>query len=271
MSATYDDLSLDRPPSLLTPRRFDPSTMGSGATVALGLHVVLPITIFAIMGLLRMAGLWHPSTAKVVTPHQIVAAKFVKLGKPFDPRHLPNRNVPHLSTAPPPGVVVSKNMNPVQHDPPDAAVPPPNPTLDAILRIGDRAQTFAEIAPDLPQEGDVNGIAEGTETHAAQAGDLYAGKLFIFFHRGWSVPTTISEDEAARLVVTLDVEVKNDLHIGEVRVANSSGNELFDQSTVDRINALKASNATIPEPPPEIASQYVGLTMGVRFSGGHHR
>lgn len=257
---------VEKPQSSFDRPGIDKTSFVGGVVFALLVHVGVPV---ALVGFAGGAGLFGEDVVRraQVDERHIVAAKFVKLGRQFDPRQLPNREVPRLSTAPPDGVAVSKNENPVVRDRPDAAVPPPNATLDALLRIGDRAQQFAEIAPERPVEGDPNGIEEGTENRASQAGDLYAGQLYRFFHRGWSVPTTIPEAEAARLVVDIDVEITNDLHLGEVRVRRSSGSELFDQSALDRINALKASNATVPEPPAEIASQYVGQTMGVQFNG----
>jgi hypothetical protein len=48
---------------------------------------------------------------------------------------------------------------------------------------------------------------------------------------------------------------------------SSSGEPLFDQSVEDRFQELRSLGTTLPEPPPEIADQYLGKTIGVRFKG----
>ena len=39
------------------------------------------------------------------------------------------------------------------------------------------------------------------------------------------------------------------------------------QSFITQLQALKDSNAEVPEPPPEVAAEYLGRTIGLRFRG----
>lgn len=196
---------------------------------------------------------------------EIVSARFVQLGRDFQDE-LPNRNVPVKSTAPDDRTAISKN--PTDFERPDAGPRPPDPMDDPMRRLMDRADLFAETAPEREREGSPDGIEEGTET-TAQAGDVYAGQLYTFFKRGWTVPTTISDEERQALNVTVSIEVSEDLEIVEYRVGVSSGNPDFDQSVIAQIERLKANDLTIPEPPLAVRPQYVGNPFRLRFSGRH--
>ncbi len=130
----------------------------------------------------------------------------------------------------------------------------------------DRADLFAETTPEREREGSPDGIEEGTET-TAQAGDIYGGQLYVFFKRGWTVPTTISEEEQRSLVASVEIEVAENLEIDEFRIRSSSGNPDFDQSLIAQLERLKANNLTIPEPPLAVRPRYVGTPFTLRFSG----
>lgn len=257
-----------RPPSSLERRGVDPAAVVVGGIVALGFHGAIIFALLAV-AILKALGVIsdHVEPAQDVVERTVVEARFVKLGKIFDPRQLPNRRVPRLSTAPPePGTAVSKNMNPERRQRPDAGPRPENPTEDLLTRLGDRAQVFAEIAEQRDQEGNPEGIEEGTED-TARAGDVYAGQLYVFFRRGWTVPTVVTDDERRGLVCDVDVEIAGDRQITGYRIRGSSGNAIFDQSVLDRLQALRDANAQIPEPPPEVAGDYLGRTIGLRFRG----
>jgi hypothetical protein len=145
--------------------------------------------------------------------------------------------------------------------------PPPEAVHDIVRRFGDRVQLFAEIAEAVEQEGDPNGIEEGT-ARTAREGDLYLGQVVMLFRRGWSVPTTIGRDELHQLSTDVVVEFSDDLRVVGHRVARPSGNVLFDQSVVDRIEEVRLSGATLPEPPTEeIGAQYRGVGRRLSFRG----
>jgi hypothetical protein len=48
-------------------------------------------------------------------------------------------------------------------------------------------------------------------------------------------------------------------------VVKGSGEPLFDQSIEDRLNELRSLQTTVPEPPPEVAQQYLGKPFTLRF------
>ena len=148
--------------------------------------------------------------------------------------------------------------------------PPPDAVEDVLARIGDRAQAFAEIAERREREGDPDGIEEGTETVATE-GDLYRGRLYAFFRRVWCIPTTLSRDEAAALTATVNVEIGQNLEIVSFSVRGGSNNPVFDQSITEQLTRLQASDQHIPPPPEDVADQYIGQTIAVRFHGRQAR
>jgi hypothetical protein len=162
-----------RPPSQLGQPVLDAKMVLGGAMFVLLAHVLVPGAISLIMALLAAAGVGKEPT-RAIPEDKIVEARFVRLGKPFDPRKIPNRKVPINTTAPQPGIAVSKNQDPPKVKKPDAGPPPAHAEENPLRHLGDRAQAFAEIAQKREEEGDPNGIEEGTET-TAKAGDLYRG------------------------------------------------------------------------------------------------
>ena len=118
------------------------------------------------------------------------------------------------------------------------------------------------------EEGSPDGIKEGTATEA-KLGDIYLGKLKVFFQKGWSVPNVVQNKD--KLTTIVSVKVSDDGHVVGVEVQNPSGDAYFDQSTVDAVTALIQASAQLPEPPPEIAQNYYGQTIAVRYRGSDAR
>jgi outer membrane biosynthesis protein TonB len=249
-----------RPPSMLDQPAVSRDQLVGGVLVVLGAHIGLPLAIFAITSLLAstVAGRRPQSFVE----EHVVEARFVRKGIKKDPKKLPDRIVPKKSTAPDDAIVVSKNPEPPPDKPKDEKKPD-NPSEDLVKRFGDPNQDFAEIL-ERELEGDPNGIEEGTETEA-KAGDIYLGQLVSFFKRGWTIPSTLGD--TSKLTVRADVEITADCKVGETRIVTSSGEPLFDQSVEDRFQELRSLGTTLPEPPPEIADQFLGKTIGVRFKG----
>ena len=255
----------------------DPLAWASGASIAGGLAVVLliPAATYAIF-LIAVVGVLVEHTIgaddedeppSILEEEDVIEARFVQLGRDFDDM-LPNRQVPRLSTAPP-----EPSQVPTENTPTERAEPierpeetPPDAVEDLLARIGDRAQAFAEIAEEREREGDPDGLEEGTETEATE-GDIYRGRLYSFFRRGWSVPTTLSRDEASGLVSTATIQIGQDLELVSFRLRSGSGNAVFDQSIMEHLTRLQASDQHIPPPPEEVADQYIGQTIAVRFHG----
>jgi TonB family protein len=257
----------ERPPSLLQKRRIEPSVIALGALFAVGAHLLIPTLLLASQWLLVLLGLAIPvgERERPKPPMDIIAADFVKLGKPFDPTKLPNRKVPPVIKRKPQGVGFSKDA---QEKPKEEEKERPKEAQDSLLdNLVDRTKDFAEDV-ETEQEGDPNGIAEGTAT-TAKAGDIYLGKLKIFFQKGWSVPNVVQNVE--KLTTIAAVQVSSEGLVESVEIQSPSGDPLFDQSVVDAVTALIQANATIPEPPPELVATYYGQTLPVRFRGSDVR
>ena len=101
----------ERPESLLTHRWPSAGTWAIGLLFAVGAHLLLPAFLVASQWLLVVLGLAIPveERERPSLPDNIVAAEFVRLGKPLDPKKLPNRKVPPIAKRTPDGVVVSKD------------------------------------------------------------------------------------------------------------------------------------------------------------------
>ncbi|MGD8859428.1 MAG: TonB C-terminal domain-containing protein [Myxococcales bacterium] len=259
----YVDAHDKRPPSMLTAEVFNGKMLVGGAIIALLAHVVIPGAVVLGMGLLAVTGMAETEPTDYLED-KVVEARFVRLGKKRDPDKLPNRRVNKLQTAPDKKTVVSKNMKPKKVEKPDAGPEPERPVEDDLLRLGDRAQMFAEIADEMEQEGDPDGVEWGTETEA-QLGDIYRGKLVAFFKRGWTIPTTLGD--TSKLVVVAEVKLTADLKVGPSEILKPSGDPLFDQSVEDRFEQLRSLGTSIPEPPIEQRDMFLGKKITVRFRG----
>lgn len=248
-----------KPTTLLAPSELTVGSWIGGILSTLGAHgLVIGAAIVA-----SATNILTDDEPQSYIEEHVVEARFVQLGKPPDPRKLPQRKVPRKSTAPVDSVAVSK-----REDPPKPKKkkdkPPERAEEDLLTRLGDRAQTFAEIAEQREREGDPEGLEDGTETEAKE-GDLYLGKLVAFLRRGWTIPTTLGDTK--HLTARTTFEITRDLKVGPHRIVRSSGEPLFDQSVEDRYNQLRELGTTLPEPPPEVANQFLGQSITVRFNG----
>ncbi len=253
-----------RPPSLLAPRRLRPEEWAGGLVGVVSFPVLALGVVFLVAVLLggREAAVVPPQRPPLAEV-QLVEARFVRKGRRLDARRLPNRRVPRKATAPRDVVAARRHLRGQRNESPPRR---PDAAEDLIRRLGDRAQAFAEIAEQQEQEGDPEGLEEGTETEARE-GDLYAGKLYLFFRRGWTVPTVIDAARRKQLVTEVDVRIAEDLRLLGVRLRKSSGESLFDQSVLDHLERLRAQGVSIPEPPVSVEERYRGRWIGLRFRG----
>jgi outer membrane biosynthesis protein TonB len=260
------ELSYERPESLLTKRWPSGPTLVFGSLFAVGAHLFIPLVLLASQWLLVLLGLAIPDDEKprVKLPDNLIAAEFVKLGKPFDPTKLPNRKVPPIAKRRPTGVVVSKDPRENPEPKPEEKDKPKDSQESLLDNLVDRSKEFAEDVEPQEEEGDPLGIAEGTAT-TAKAGNLYLGQLVMFFRRGWTIPNLVQNPENLR--ATAAIQTAADGTIVSVEIEQPSGNPLFDQSIVDRVNELIASGASIPEPPAELRDAFYAATLPVRFNG----
>jgi len=265
----YIDADDMRPPSLLASHAFTRPMIWGGVVVCLSTHLLVPAAVLAVLSSFALAGVGSSKPGLQPRELHVVEARFVKLGEIFDPKRLPNRRVPRKSTAPDRKTVVSRNPRAPQSRP-DAGTPPPNAEQDVITRLGDRAQMFAEIAEKQEQEGNPQGVEWGTETEGRE-GDIYRGQLVVFFQRGWSVPTVLSEDAIRSLTTGVSVQITQNLRVGDFRIVQSSGEPLFDRSVVERLEQLRQLGTELPEPPAEAASQFLGQEIRINFQGRNAR
>jgi hypothetical protein len=250
-----------KPTSLLDAPTVNGRMWLGGVLAVLGAHVIVPFAVLGALTTLAATGL-ASTEPETYVDDKIVEAHFVKLGQKLDPKKLPNRKVPIKSTAHDDATAISKINEPPPPEKPDAGPRPDRPEEDPLMRLGDRAQAFAEIAERREQEGDPEGVEWGTEDEA-RAGDLYAGQLSSFFKRGWTVPTTLGD--TSKFATRVSIEITRDLKIGGFEIVKGSGEPVYDQSVKDRLNDLMTLQTTLPEPPPEVADQYLGRKIDFNF------
>lgn len=260
----------ERPPSLLERKPLSATAVALGAAFAVGAHVLVPLLVLASQWLLVQLGLAIPveERQRPLVPDNVIAAEFVRLGKPLDPKKLPNRQVPPVAKEKPDGVAVSKNPreNTAEKKPEEKKekVDAQKSMLDNLI---DRTKDFAEDV-EYEREGDPNGLREGTATEARE-GDLYRGQLLLFFRRPWTVPNVVQNTSSKSCVVS--VSVASDGRLKSVAVSKSSGDPLFDQSAIDAVESLIRANAVLPEPPAALRDAFYGTTIGVNFDGRNAR
>jgi hypothetical protein len=210
-----------------------------------------------------------------VIAQPVIGATLLKLGKPLDPKKLPDRIIPQARTAPKQQVVASQEDPLKKTDKPDAGPPPPNTQESDIQKLISKSDPFAEDAGKArPEEGFANGSDAGTETDPSKvrAGDAYAALLGSYFHERWQYPTVISQGEANKLCVVMQVAISPRMQIWHVRQepVKKSGNDLFDDSARSMLQKLLDDHASLPEPPPEVAESFRGRTVQIALSGDLH-
>ena len=245
-----------------------------GDEVALG--VVLAFALHAIPIAAIILRVYFPAPAQAdeqpFVSQPVIAASMLKLGKPLDPKQLPDRLVPKARTAPQQKVVASRE-EPAHKEHPDAGPPPPNAQDSDIQRLIAKSDPFAEKnAKERPEQGFANGSDSGTELDPSKvhAGDVYGAMLQKFFQDRWQIPTVISEGEERKLCVYLQVAVDPRMRIWFVKQApdKESGNDLFDDSARSMLQKLADDQTALPDPPAEIAAQYSGQRIQLKLGKG---
>lgn len=210
---------------------------------------------------------------KPMVSRPVVQASLLKLGKPIDPKKLPDRVVPQQRTAP------KKQLTASREDPAktkDAGAPPPPNTQDSDLaNLVNKSDPFAEDAGKRrPEEGHELGVDGGTETdpNKVTAGSAYAAQLNQFFGQRTTIPTVISIGEARRLCVLVQVNIGKNMVIWHVRQAPviPSGNELFDDAARSMLLKLLDDKTQLPAPPKEVEDQFRGRTVQLVIQGDPH-
>lgn len=238
-----------------------------GIVVAIALHVVI-IGPFVYRAIVPSAH--DPSEDVPLVSRPVVQAALMKLGKPLDPKKLPDRLVPEKRTAP------KKQINASQDDPaktkPDAG-PPPIPAEDSdITNLVNKSDPFAEDAgKKKPDVGVADGSDAGTETDPskARAGDMYAASLGQFFGQRLNVPTVISIGEERKLCAVFAIQINQRMSIWYVgpSAVKSSGNELFDDAAREMLQKLRDDGTALPTPPKDVDELYRGRRLNIVVTG----
>jgi hypothetical protein len=237
-----------------------------GIALALALHLV-PI------GLVLVKARFPTLLASTIEPptRTVIAASLLKLGKPLDPKQLPDRMAPRQRTAPQKELVASREEP--KKSIPDAGAPQPNTKSSDIQRLITKSDPFAEDGgKDHAQVGHPDGVEEGTETDPSKvrAGDMYATKLAQFLRSRWTFPSIISQGEANRLCTTFQVSMSPRMVIWHLKEAavHKSGNDLFDDSARSVLQKLLDDRTPLPDPPDTVADSFRGRTVNIVMQGG---
>jgi hypothetical protein len=204
----------------------------------------------------------------------VIGASLLKLGKPMDPKKLPDRLVPRQSTAPRHEVAASREDPLHKNDKPDAGPPPPPDAKESdIQKLIAKSDPFAEDGgKDRPAEGFANGSDAGSETDPAKvhAGDMYAAQLTAFMKERWQIPTVISQGEVNRLCVKFTIAVDPRMRGWFVpqTPTKPSSNDLFDDSARSMLQKLVDDHTELPQPPPEVETSYRGQRINVGLGDG---
>ena len=207
-------------------------------------------------------------------PIEVIEARFVRLGKRREPRKLPSKEIPEAQeTAPVPQAPESEPMAAVPTGQKEKGLAKPKKKRterdeDLLSQLGERAGAISDLTKGPELEGDPDGIVEGTEATGDEL-QIYLGKLYSYFRRGWQVPTSITEEELQKLACVIELSVTKDGRVGEYEVTRPSGNEVFDESVRRRMS--QAEGSELPGPPESVANRIYGETISLRFFGRHAR
>lgn len=248
--------------------KYEADEIALGIALAIALHAI-PIAALVI----KAAFPSNDAAEEALVAKPVVAAELLKLGKPLDPKKLPDRIVPKQSTAPKKDVVASRE-DPSKRNP-DAGVPPPNAQESDITKLVAKSDPFAEDAgKERPEEGFANGSDAGTETDPSKvhAGDMYALQIQKFLKDRWTFPTVISEGEAHKLCTVVQINIDRRMVIWHMRSEpiKKSGNDLFDDSARATVQKLMDDRTPLPEPPKEVEELWRGRTINIGMGDACH-
>ncbi len=245
--------------------RYEADEVALGLCLAVALHA-LPVALLALGAIFPV----HDEAPREM-PKPVIAASLLKLGKPIDPKKLPDRVVPRAPTAPKKDAVASRE-DPVKKKEDAGAPPPPDAKDSDLANLIKKTDPFAEDAGKTrPEEGRPEGVAEGTQTDPSKvkAGDMYAAQLAKFFRDRWQIPTVISQGEASRLCVTFQISIGPRMVIWHVRPepVRKSANDLFDDSARSMLQKLLDDRTPLPEAPPDVQDSFRGRTVNLLLTG----
>lgn len=208
-------------------------------------------------------------------PIEVIETRFVRLGKKKSPRRLPSKEIPQAQQAAP--VAAAPDAEPVGAAAPSSrnekglAKPKKRRQQsdeDLLSQLGARAGAISDLTKGPELEGDPDGIAEGTKSSGTDR-ELYVGKLYSYFRRGWQTPTLLTDAELAKLACVVELSITEDGRVGGYEITRPSGNEAFDESVRRRLD--QTDGAKLPAPPDSIAKRVLGGSVSLDFVGRHAR
>ncbi len=181
----------------------------------------------------------------------LVVTQLVQLGKPREKFWLPRITEPPRPKAPEAAIKVTDNPT-APPAPKEAPRPKEAEVSKNLQRALQRAKALSAAVPEESTEGELTGSPLGTATQA-QEGDAYATALYEAFRRNWTAPTgLVSEAELAGLSAEVRIKIAADGTISGVQIHKRSGNQYFDDSCVQAVQAT----GKVPAPPPAVVAQY---------------
>jgi hypothetical protein len=187
------------------------------------------------------------------------ANKLPDMWKP--PQQIKRREAPK-AVAP----VASKEAPPTpkkeeEKKPPKPDEKPPDPETPVAREVDETVKEVEKevVEPNLPEEGAVDGVEEGTEKDPlkARAVDLYRVKLTGWFRQGFTPPLEIDCAVLKELRASVQAKVSPDGTVLSYDM-QSSGNDVFD-ARVKQVMDGKVGQKVPPPPPnyPDILDSVV--------------
>ena len=262
--------------SLLETERPTPMEIAGGVGFTLAAFVMIPA--LALLSAFFFGGVQSIFGGGVddlpPAPIEVIETRFVRLGKRREPRKLPSKEIRDAEqTAPVPQAPESEPMAAVPTGKKEKGLAKPKEKRnqrdeDLLSQLGERAGAISDLTKGPELEGDPDGIVEGTKATGDEL-EIYLGKLYSYFRRGWQVPTLITDEELQKLACVIELSVTKDGRVGDYEVKRPSGNEAFDESVRRRMS--QAEGAELPGPPESVANRIYGETISLRFFGRHAR
>lgn len=244
-----------------------------GVGFAFGAFLAIPmLAVLSALLLGVVQSVFGTSTASLPPPPiEVVEAHFVRLGKKRPPRSLPSKEIPAAQDKAPVPKAPDPSAMAVPTNKPEKGMKKPDkkrdkPDDDLLSALGERAGEISDLSKAPELEGDPDGIAEGTKATGTDR-EIYIGKLYSYFRRGFRTPTSIPEEELVKLTCVLELAITEDGRVEGYEITRSSGNESFDAAVRRRVD--QAEGAELPAPPASIENQVLGNTISLRFFGRH--
>lgn len=173
-------------------------------------------------------------------------------------REAPKTVAPVASKEAPP---TPKKEEEKEKKPPKPDEKPPDPETPVAKEVDETVKEVEKevVEPNLPEEGAVDGVEEGTEKDPlkARAVDLYRVKLTGWFRQGFNPPMEIDCAVLKELRASVQAKVSPDGTVLSYDM-QSSGNDVFD-ARVKQVMDGKVGQKVPPPPPnyPDILDSVV--------------